>query len=347
MHTQRYIAAFVLPLLVMGMACGQAGETPVPQKEVQKQRQKEIQEAVTYSGSGFLGVSTKDMSPSLAREMNMSTKNGALVTDVVDDSPALKAGIAEDDVIIEFNGTAIDDAGDLIKAVRKADPGSKATVVVVRGTQKKTLQATLGKVPESHAFMFQGFPRVPAAPHMPHAVHVRVFRGSAHGLQLMDLNPQLREYFGAPEGKGVLVEKVEKRSAAKDAGFKAGDVILRVGKDDMEESDDIWEALKDVKGGDSAEVDILRKGSRMTLELEIDKDEDMDSSYFDWDQDSRHDDAIRIFKNESHKMKLDKLRLNEDLKKLQEELRSVGKEIRSRMEKLRNTLDRGLRQVVG
>ena len=343
MLIHRYTLILLLPLVFAGSACGQDGDSPA--------RTKEHEKSIRSSDAGYLGVSTQDLRPSQAREMNINAKTGALVIDVVEDSPAEKAGIADDDVIVEFNGKPIDDANDLIKAVRKSDPGSKATLVVVRGSQKKTLEATLGSRPEMHTFVM---PRIPHAPRMPH-VGVRVFAGaSAHGLQLMDLNSQLREYFGAPDGKGVLVEKVDKRSAAKDAGFKAGDVILKVGKEEVEEPGDIWDALEDFKGGDSASVEVLRKGSRLTLHLEIDESEDVDSYYFrshrgELDEDALEsiEEARREYEEQSGLMKKQKFDLQRDMEKLKEELRSVGKEIRSRMDTLRNTLRRELKQVVG
>jgi len=343
MQFQRYSLLLLLPLIFGGSACGQVKETPYPANKDEK--------TVRSTDIGYLGVSTRDMRPSLAREMNIGTKTGAQVTDVVDESPAEKAGIEDDDVIVEFNGKPVEDANDLIKAVRRSDPGSRATLVVVRGSQKKTLEATLGSRPEVHTFVM---PRIPHIPRMPH-VGVRVFAGaSAHGLQLMDLNSQLREYFGAPDGKGVLVEKVDKRSAARDAGFKAGDVILKVGKEEVEESEDIWDALEDFKGGDSASVEVLRKGSRLTLHLEIDESEDMDSYFFRSHRGGLDEEALesieearREYEDQSGLMKKEKFHLQRDMEKLKEELRSVGKEIRSRMDTLRNTLRRELKQVVG
>lgn len=344
MVTQRFVFALALPLLVTGMACGHGGEAPAPQMEL-----KVIAESEGSSRTGFLGVSTMDVSSSVTKEKNLSVKSGALVNAVTEDSPAEKAGIEENDVIIEFNGTAIADAQALVKAVRKAEPGSKATVVVMRGKEKKTLQATLGKRPAMHAFAMPAIPHVPAVPHIPR-FDVRVFGGgSAQGLHLMDLNAQLREYFGAPEGKGVLVEKVDKRSAARDAGFKAGDVILRVGKEEVEDAEDIRDALGDVKGGDSTEVEILRKGSRLKLQLEVDQDEDMGGYYFRShpDKDSEHEYESQLLKKETEQLKQNKFKLEKEMKQLQEELRSMGKEIRSRMDMLRKTLGRELRQVIG
>ena len=90
------------------------------------------------------------------------------------------------------------------------------------------------------------------------------------GLTLSDLNRQLGEYFGAPEGKGVLVQEVEPKSAGERGGFKAGDVILTAGKKDVEDIEDVAEALEGVKEGDKVEFGVLRKGAHVTLTAESD-----------------------------------------------------------------------------
>ncbi len=328
MHIQRYAAVLLLPLLSAGIACGQAGKIPAPQKE-------ELLESAAPSHRGFLGVSIRDMRPSLAREMKIDTKTGALVTGVSDNSPAEKAGIKEHDVIIEFNGTTIDEANDLIRAVRKAAPDSRANIVVVRNTGRKVLQTTLGTLPQLRMLA------EPEIPHMPR-VRVRVFSGQGvHGLHLMDLNPQLAEYFGAPDGKGILVEKVDKRSAALEAGFKAGDVILRVGKNDVGDVEDFRNGLETYEEGDSAAIAIVRRGARLTLNLGIDEAEESGNFHF------RSQKGLWHFDDDSRMFKLDNMRHEEILRELKEELRGVGREIRSRVDMLRNTVSRGLRQVAG
>jgi serine protease Do len=180
-----------LSLVMSGTSCAQAKED------------KKKDEALTASRTrpGWLGVSISDMTSRQARKMNVKTEDGAYIDHVGEDSPAEKAGLKEGDVIVEFNGKTINDAGDLRRFVRRAAPGTSASVVVVRKDEKKTLQVTLGKTPRE-PYAFSVVPPVP--PVMP---YLRALQGSSmEGMNLSDLNKQLGEYFEAPNGRGVLVE---------------------------------------------------------------------------------------------------------------------------------------------
>ena len=87
---------------------------------------------------GFLGINMQDITPDLAQELNLPTQNGVLVNDVFPDKPAAKAGIKPDDVIIAFNGADISDAHELQLAVSQCEPGSAATVKLIRDRTQKT-----------------------------------------------------------------------------------------------------------------------------------------------------------------------------------------------------------------
>jgi hypothetical protein len=117
------------------------------------------------SDRGWLGVSIKDMTPRLARSMDVKTEEGALVNDVVDDSPAKTAGILNEDIIIEFNGRNIYDADDLMRAVSKTESGKEVDVVVMRKGEKKNLRVTVGKYPRERKSYSYSF-RAPKAPRM-------------------------------------------------------------------------------------------------------------------------------------------------------------------------------------
>jgi serine protease Do len=222
---------------------------------------------------GWLGVSIQDITSKMAKKKNLKNDDGAYVSDVLDDSPADSAGVKEGDVIVEFNGKTIDDAGDLLRAVQKSRPGTKTTIVVIRDNDKKSMAISIGKPRRgNHSSGFAFAP--PMLPHMPLFGTTRTW-----GLQLSDLNEQLGEYFGAPNGKGLLVEQVEKKSAGAKAGFKAGDVITKVNKNSIEELRDLSDALEDVEEGDKVEVEVLRKGSNTTLTVEIEDKDDPPSSF--------------------------------------------------------------------
>ena len=261
--------AGVLPALLGSISCSRA----------QEEKDVVVKVAKNETRKGWLGVSLRDMDKDRAREMKVKTTTGALVADVVEESPAQKSGLKEDDIVIEFNGKTIEDAEDLVNAVRKTKPGDKGSVVVMRNNQKKTIEVTLAKPPHESLASLQSFamPRVPAAPKLLFSPR---YEDAAYGLELLDLNPQLGEYFGTPDKKGVLVERVREESDAQKAGFKAGDVIVKIGEDRIEDTRDVWDALEDYKEGDKVSIDILRKGNRSTLALEAKElsqgsDEDM------------------------------------------------------------------------
>lgn len=202
----RFLMLLVLagPLLVAGISCGvahshdQEDETIIIRK---------------HDRGGFLGVSTQDMTPSLADSLKTSTETGALVKEVVDGSPAEKAGVKENDVIVEFNGEKIEDRWDLLEEVRSLKPGTDATLVVARGDRRETLKAVLGKEPASARRAL-----VPHVPDIPvHPLPPRMPWGSyepparSPGLknrQIIPLLPELdgqrsvKTDIGAPVGDG-------------------------------------------------------------------------------------------------------------------------------------------------
>ena len=213
----------------------------------------------------WLGVAIQDVSEKIAQKNKMTEESGAYVTEVTDKSPADSVGIEKGDVVVEFAGTQIDDADGLVKAVQKAKVGEKVTVVVVRKGEKKSFQAVLKKAPRSASFAL-------AVPRLMDSFHVS--GGSdRQGMRLMELNEQLGEYFGTPSGSGVLVESVEKESAAGKAGIKAGDVLLKIGKRAIDDMEDVSKAFSKFEEGDKAEIVVLRKGTQKTVSLEMEEDQ--------------------------------------------------------------------------
>lgn len=215
---------------------------------------------------GWFGVSITDVTPKAAREKGLKVKEGAFVDDVVEESPADSAGIKEGDVITEFNGKRIELADDLTEAVRATKPWSKVTVKVNRAGETKSIAATVGR----------NRTRTPFAFSFPHGDAMAfAFTGSTEGMELMTLNRQLAEYFEAPGGNGVLVKEVKKKSNAEKAGLKAGDVIVSVDKEAVEDAGAVREALRDAEEGDKVAVEVLRKGKKVSLSLEVSAPDEM------------------------------------------------------------------------
>ena len=306
------LIAMLLPFLFGGVFCGHATD-----------------EGQSKSKHGWLGVSTSDMTPRMAKSMHVKTNEGALVQRVMEDSPAEEAGIQKDDIIVQFNGTKISDGDDLLEAVRSAKPGTAVSVVVSRHDAKKTLKATLEKSPAWFAAPF--VPRVPPMPHIqvPTFHFTTVNSMSAYGLSVLDLNRQLGRYFGAPGGRGVLVEEVEEGSSADSAGFQAGDVIVKIQNDSIAHTHDIWNALEDLNEGDIAGVEVMRRGNSQRLSLRV--------------QEPLH--RGRSFHFHSFEVPdFDRQEFEREMDRLQRQLRKMGREIESRTrdldKKLREELSR-------
>ncbi len=103
------------------------------------------------AGQGYLGIMLQDLTPSMAKALQMGEGSGIIVNSVTDDSPAAKAGVVDGDVITELNGAKVADTAGFTAAVRALAPGDKATLVVLRDGKKKTITAELGERPAAFA----------------------------------------------------------------------------------------------------------------------------------------------------------------------------------------------------
>jgi S1-C subfamily serine protease len=274
---------------------------------------------------GWLGVAVDD------------AKAGVRVKSVAEDSPAEEAGIKEDDVIIEFNNKAVSDPADLVAEVRKTTPGETVNVVVTREKQKKTLQVKIGRLDSfDHQLAFT-IPDI-SVPHVQRDFRLSSGFGGNEplGLRLMDLNAQLGEYFGAPAGRGVLVERVKGKSAAARAGLKAGDVILKIGQDEVEGTGDVLEAMEDYEKGDTITVQVLRKGASMTFAVMAPGNENGGNLFYHY--------KLRKPVEESHLQWFDQDKLRNDMQVLKQELKSLGREMKTRMQDVRHKLQLDIRQ---
>src|SRR5437867_2723167 len=164
----------------------------------------------------------------------MKEETGALITSVLPDSPAEEAGLEEEDVILEYQGTRIEGAMQLTRMVRETPAGRTVTLKVLHGGQTRTAQV---RMTEHEADFHRGrfnrrieippieipdidIPDIPDLEGIPSSFRL--------GVSVEDVGGQLGEYFGLKEGEGVLVRSVKKGTPADTAGMRAGDVIIKV-----------------------------------------------------------------------------------------------------------------------
>jgi membrane-associated protease RseP (regulator of RpoE activity) len=270
--------------------------------------------------SGYLGVMTEKLTPEDKAELKADF--GVKITEIEDDSPAEKAGLDEEDVIRSVNGDEIRKPEDLVRKIRKIGPGKEIKIGILREGKRMEIKAETGWLPGSFGDADSGSRRV----------FRMTFPGSKLlGVRLTELNSDLAEYFKAQEG--ALVLEVDEDGPAERAGVKAGDVIVRVEDDEITEPADVTAAMSDLEDGDDAELTVIRKGVKQTLEVEI--EEKWDGSEF---RDRRSGFGpgpgfdIQIEMDEESQE-----RLKEQLERVQEKLEGGMEKLKRELEELEDT----------
>jgi S1-C subfamily serine protease len=244
------------------------------------QKKVEVFSDNTDRHRGWLGVEVQDVTPKLEKKKNLSVHEGAYVVEVIEDSPAEKAGIEEGDVIVKFDGKDIDNRDDLIRAVRRTKPKTNVSIEFYRKDEKRTVTVTLGKMPRSREFTFITPPDISLPKVYPFNFHI-FFENEIFGMKVQTLNKQLAEYFEIPGKKGVLVTEVKKNSIGGKAGFKAGDVIVKVDKEEVEDTEDLREKLYERDSDNESEFEVIRKGKSVILQMRLEEEEEDEYSFLE------------------------------------------------------------------
>ncbi len=358
----------------------------------------------------WIGVRLQNLDDNLREAMNIDRHvQGALVSNVMDDSPAEKAGLEDGDVIVEVAGHRTTTLEEVTSAVRELEPGEKALIVVSRGGQTRGLDIVPSSRSESFAWTDQGdkgdrkvrklviesdedkeeFEKElqelaehgqlteeqarkierkakEIEKHFQHdaqgdhdrqirIIHADGNKGGYLGVQSMEVG-QLADYFGAAKDEGVLVTEVVEESPAAEAGLKAGDVILAVGDEEVSDPEELREAVRGQKPGESVKIEILRRGTRSTVTAKLGDASDMGDAemFFMSPEDGnvmipeipRIPRAPRIdiqapnFQwrgdGDAHVLRLD----DEELQKFKEELHKSLDEMRKQLDEMKRELKR-------
>ncbi|MGA3090242.1 MAG: PDZ domain-containing protein [Terriglobales bacterium] len=230
-------------------------------------------------GSAYLGVDIADVSAERLGDLKLKEEHGAEVTMVDRDAPAGKAGLQEHDVILTLNGTAIESAAQLRRMIKETPSGRVVTLGVSRDGQPVTIKVQLADRHKTMAWQpeLPHIPAIPAIPSMPDfdlpISVVVVHSGLRSGLMVENITAQLGEFFGVRDGLGVMVRSVEKGSHGEKAGFRAGDVVIRVNNQPVHDTSDFTHALRS-SSGTTASVTVIRdkKEQNLTLTLPEKKD---------------------------------------------------------------------------
>ncbi len=199
---------------------------------------KNVMEQLRENGEvkrGRIGVVIQNVTPNLREALNLKSLNGAFIAEVGEDTPAEKAGLKAEDIIIEFNGEEILDNNDLRNLVGLMQPGTRASVTYLREGKRRTTRIGIEAAPEVESETVKaGFDEDGNA-------MMEAFEGA----EITNIPSDLELRGG---NKGVYVSNVDRGSRAYRAGLRRGDVIRRVGRTDIENLDDFEEAIESGEG---------------------------------------------------------------------------------------------------
>jgi serine protease Do len=223
-------------------------------------------------GSGFLGVYAEDISRENMGRYGLNQVRGVGITQVVKDSPAEKAGIRKDDVVLRFDGENVTSVRKFNRLISEVSPDQTVRLSISRGGAEQELTATIARrknsfntelfgSAEPRTWRFEGnmgeggFPMLQA-----------LGNRRRIGITTTQLTKQLAEYFGITDGHGVLVTSVTEDGPAAKAGVKAGDVITAVDGEKVDDTGDLSDIVNRKKEGDVS-LTIVRNKSQLTLRV--------------------------------------------------------------------------------
>lgn len=199
---------------------------------------------------GWLGVYIQDVDKALASSLGLDKPHGALVAQVVPDSPAEKSGLKPGDVIVRFNNRAIVESGDLPHQVGLMPPGGKARAELIREGKKRELTVEVGALPEDELSVASVGPD-----------------GDILGMSVQPLDQETSASLGIRGG--VVIDTVAPNSPAQLAGLQPGDVVVQLGNQRITGVRDYQLILPKIPKGTPVLIRFLRQGQFIFRTIEI------------------------------------------------------------------------------
>ena len=212
---------------------------------------------------GWLGVGIQEITADLAKAFKVKEQRGALVSDVNDRGPALKAGVQRGDVIVEFDGKEVQSVSELRNRVAQTQVGSNVKLKVMREGQEKFLTINIAERP-SDAMLARG---IEPGSSTPEAAEPR--KGPLNvlsDLRIKPLDEESRAQLNVgPKTAGVVVAHVQAGSPAEQAGLQRGDVIQEVNRQHVASVKDYESAASKIKKEENAVLLVNRQGNTIFI----------------------------------------------------------------------------------
>jgi C-terminal processing protease CtpA/Prc len=240
--------------------------------------------SVFFDGGAYLGVSTEDVNKENMARYGMRDVRGVGVTEVMKDSPAEKAGLRKDDVILRFDGESVTSVRKLTRLVSESSADQTVRLTISRGGAEQEVTATLskrdfngllrGKInDEVWKGIEKDWPKIEMGKmeDLGDGNWVFALGNRRIGVSTQNLSKQLADYFGVHDG-GVLITSVTENSPAAKAGLKAGDVITAIDGEKVTSPGDLTRGLNKKETGDVS-LTVIRDKNMRTVTLTPEKSE--------------------------------------------------------------------------
>jgi len=189
---------------------------------------------------GYLGIMIQQVTPDLAESFGIEQNQGILVAQVLDDSPAARAGLKQGDIILAHGDEPVADVGAFRNKIALTLPGIEEELTVLRDGERIKVAVTIGTLSDEEQVAQEG-----------------AHSADEIGLSVQTLTPELAEQFGAEPGEGVVVTEVQPGSVASMAGIEPGTVILQVNRKAVASAEEFAQVLGE--GGGNRVLLLVRK----------------------------------------------------------------------------------------
>lgn len=198
---------------------------------------------------GWLGVSIQGITPELAKQFGLDKDYGTLVADVVEGSPAEKGGLMRGDVIIEFNGKAVNEPYNLRNIVSSTLPSQEVEFKVIRDGEILTLTVTIGELPSEEQKT------------------TTKYKNALRGISVQDLTPDIYRQLNLPEKiRGIVITDIEQGSPS-ESRLVPGDIILEINRRAISSLDDYESIVSKIKPDKDILLLVFRRGSTIFVTI--------------------------------------------------------------------------------
>ena len=206
---------------------------------------------------GWLGVAIQSISPEMLNAFQLDDANGALVSGIVTDAPADKAGLQQGDVIVGFHGSKVDDSSALPGLVAVVAPGTTVEVEIIRDGERMTIPVTLGELEDDDAARIASLE--------PSGVEELL------GIQVEAITDDMARELRTHDERGVVVTDVADQSPAATAGIQPGDIIREVNRRTVENLDAYEDATAALEEDEPVLLLLERRGNHLYVALRPEK----------------------------------------------------------------------------